>query len=453
MGVHTEHHHVDLEEKFVFTSGFKTKLFISLGIGLVLFVLGFFLLSSGVGEHETHAVQEAGHEVAAAAAHHEAVAEGHGHGFDYMTRVWATLWVNSVFFCGVALVGIFFLAYNYVAYAGWSSAILRIPQAFGYFLPLIAVSVIVVAFFGGHDLFHWMHHGITHKFLEDGVTPNPDYDAIIAGKSGYLNPSFFWGRLIIYFVLWISVFFILRNQSVKEDIEGGVKRHDKSIVWSAIFLLIFGVTSSTAAWDWVMSIDTHWFSTMFGWYVLASWHVSGLAAITLTVVLLKDQGYLKIVNDSHLHDLGKFMFAFSIFWTYIWFSQFLLIFYANIPEETTYFLDRLSRFGGTYKGLFFFNLFINFVFPFLTLMTRDTKRLPIFLKIVSIAILFGHWLDFYMMVMPGTTKGHSGFGALEIGSIVVYATLFIYAVATGLSKALLVPKNHPMLEESMHHDI
>jgi hypothetical protein len=439
MGVHTEHHHVDLEEKFVFTSGFKTKLYISFGIGLALFLLGIYLLMSG-GSHE--AAHEGGHEVAA---------HGGEHAFNWVTRLWATLWVNSVYFTGIALVGVFFIAYNYVAYAGWSSVILRIPQAFGFFLPVAAVFVIGVAAFGGHDLFHWMHHGITEEVI-DGK-PNPGYDAIIAGKSGYLNPTFFWIRLLTYFTLWISVFFVLRKLSLKEDLEGGVKYHDKSIVWSAIFLLIFGVSSSMSAWDWVMSIDTHWFSTMFGWYVLASWHVSGLAAITLTVVLLKENGYLKMVNESHLHDLGKFMFAFSIFWCYVWFSQFLLIFYANISEETTYFLDRLSRFGATYKGLFFFNIFINFVFPFLTLMTRDAKRLPIFLKIASIAILFGHWLDFYMMVMPGTTKGNSGFGPLEWGSIIVFASLFIFVVASALSKALLVPKNHPYVEESMHHDI
>jgi hypothetical protein len=147
------------------------------------------------------------------------------------------------------------------------------------------------------------------------------------------------------------------------------------------------------------------------------------------------------------------MFAFSIFWTYVWFAQFLLIFYANIPEETNYFIDRLSRFGGAYYGLFFVNIFINFVFPFIGLMTRESKRLTIFLKIVCIGLLFGHWLDFYLMVMPGTTKGNSGFGALEIGSILIYLGIFGYVVANFLSKALLIPKNHPMLEESIQHDI
>merc|ERR1711991_775488 len=121
-----------------------------------------------------------------------------------------------------------------------------------------------------------------------------------------------------------------------------------------------------------MSIDTHWFSTMFGWYVFASWWVTGLALITYMLILLRDNGYMKFVNNSVLHDLGKFVFAFSIFWTYIWFSQFLLIYYANIPEETIYFRERLT--SDYYSKIFFFNIVINFFFPFLALMTRDAKR-------------------------------------------------------------------------------
>jgi hypothetical protein len=440
MGVHVEHH-VDLEEKFVFSPKLKKNLLLIILSGVLLFGLGIVLLLNGQGH--------------AAEGHHEAGAAVHGgeHVFHWTQRLFATLWVNNLFFTGIAVISVFFCAYNYVAYAGWSSAIIRIPQSFGYFLPVAAVMMFGVFIFGHHDLFHWTHEGLTNKFLEDGKTLNPSYDKILAGKAGYLNLPFYFGRMAAYFILWFVLFKAMRNQSLKEDLNGGTEHYNKSIVLGATFLLIFGVTSSTSAWDWVMSIDPHWFSTMFGWYVLASWHVSGLAAITLVVLLLKENGYLKIVNDSHLHDLGKFMFAFSIFWTYVWFAQFLLIFYANIPEETNYFIDRLSRFGGAYYGLFFVNIFINFVFPFIGLMTRESKRLTIFLKIVCIGLLFGHWLDFYLMVMPGTTKGNSGFGALEIGSILIYLGIFGYVVANFLSKALLIPKNHPMLEESIQHDI
>ena len=438
MGVHVEHH-VDLEEKFVFTSSLRNKLLWTLLIGVVLFALGIYLLMNAEG-HAVHG-------------EHAAITHEGAHTFHWTQRLWATLWVNNLFFTGIAVISVFFSAYNYVAYAGWSSSIIRIPQSFGYFIPVAGILMFIVFYFGHHDLFHWTHEGLMDKFLEDGKTANPEYDAILAGKSGYLNLSSFYTRMVIYFVLWFVVFLAMRRQSLLEDVNGGTKHYNNSIVLAAIFLLIFGVSSSTSAWDWVMSLDPHWFSTMFGWYVLASWHVSGLAAITLIVVLLKENGYLKIVNDSHLHDLGKFMFAFSIFWTYIWFAQFLLIFYANIPEETNYFIDRLSRFGGAYFGLFFVNIIINFFFPFIGLMTREAKRLTIFLKIVCIGLLFGHWLDFYLMVMPGTTQGHSGFGPLEIGSILIYVALFGLIVAHFLSKANLLAKNHPMLEESLHHDI
>ena len=434
MGVHVEHHHVDLEEKFVFTSGLRNKLLITIVLGIIFLALGIFLLLNG----ESHGTES--HEGAAAAAH------SGEHAFHWTQRLFATLWVNNVFFTGIAVVGIFFCAYNYVAYAGWSAAFIRIPQSFGYYLPFAAISMLLVFYFGSHDLFHWTHEGI----MDEG---SENYDKIIAGKSGFLNTPFFLGRMVTYFVLWFVVFLAMRRQSLQEDLNGGVNHYDKSIVWGATFLLIFGVTSSTSAWDWVMSIDTHWFSTMFGWYVLASWHVSGLAAITLIVVFLKEAGYLKIVNDSHLHDLGKLIFAFSIFWTYIWFSQFILIFYANIPEEIGYFIDRLDRFGQYYRFLFFFNIFINFIFPFIVLMTRETKRLKIFLKIVCVGLLFGHWIDFYLMIMPGVTKGHSDFGFLEIGSIMIYFGIFALISLTFLSKALLIPKNHPLLEESIHHDI
>src|SRR5690606_34506629 len=216
-------------------------------------------------------------------------------------------------------------------------------------------------------------------------------------------------------------------------------------------IIIFAVTSSTSAWDWVLSIDTHWFSTMFGWYVFSSWFVSGLAAITLLVVLLKEAGYLKMVNSNHLHDLGKFVFAFSIFWAYIWFSQFLLIYYANIPEESIYFLERLS--SDHYSMVFFVNLILNFFFPFLVLMTRDAKRQMIFLKIVCVVVLAGHWLDFYLMVTPGVLTVNGGFGFIEIGLALIYFSAFVFTVLTSLAKAPLVAKNHPMLEESIHHHI
>jgi hypothetical protein len=427
-----------LDEEFEFTADSKRRLMIGIGAGVALVAIGSYLLASGVGSHETHAV-------AHGAGAHEAGGAGH-HEYKWTNRLWANVWLNAVYFTGASVIGMFFISYNYLAQAGWSSAFKRIPEALPAFLPFTGIAILAVFFIAGHDLFHWLNPALTDP-------SSPEFDPIINGKKGFLNMPFYVGRIVAYFGLWYIMWRWIRNYSLQEDLEGGTNYYDKSIKLGTAFLLVFGVTSSTSAWDFVMSIDTHWFSTMFGWYTLASWHVTGLAIITLAVVTLKEQGYLKIVNDSHLHDLGKFMFAFSIFWTYVWFAQFMLIYYANLPEETIYYRERFSGFGGIYKAPFFVNLFLNFVCPFLILMTRDSKRTYIILKLAAWCIIIGHYFDFYVNIMPGTVGEHAGFGPIEFGMILIFACGFIWSVSSQLTKANLIPKNHPMLVETLHHDI
>lgn len=428
-----------LDEQFEFTAESKRRLIIGGLVGVALVALGCYLLASGAGDHG-HA--EVGHGNAASHGGENAA----GHGFKWTTRLWANVWVNAVYFTGASVIGMFFMSYNYLAQAGWSAVIKRVPESLPAFLPIMGVVMLATFFIAGHDLFHWTHEGLYD-------VNSPEYDPIIAGKRGFLNTPFFLIRMVIYFAAWYLLWRMLRNFSLQEDLYGGTEYYEKSIKFGVAFLVVFGVTSSTSAWDFVMSIDTHWFSTMFGWYTLASWHVTGLAIITLIVVSLKEQGYLKAVNESHLHDLGKFMFAFSIFWTYVWFAQFMLIYYANLPEETIYYRERFSGYGGIYKAPFFVNLFLNFLVPFLVLMTRDAKRTPIILKIACWSILVGHYFDFWVNIMPGTVGEHAGFGPLEFGMILVFASAFIWSVSTQLTKANLIAKNHPMLEESLHHDI
>jgi hypothetical protein len=317
-----------------------------------------------------------------------------------------------------------------------------------YALGIILVVFSFANFSSNWHLFHWLDHSLYDETLADG-SQNPNYDPIIADKEGYLNLPFYFIRLIGIFLVWISFFFIMRKINFREDIDGGVVHYKRLIRLSAIFIIFFALSSAVGAWDWIMSIDTHWFSTMFGWYVFASWFVAGLSAITLVVILLKENGYLPMITANHIHDLGKYVFAFSIFWTYIWFSQYLLIYYANIPEESIYFLERLK--SDFYTPVFFLNIMLNFFFPFLVLMTRDAKRHGVFLKIVCSVVLFGHWLDFYLMVTPGTLQENGGFGFMEIGTILVFMAAFLFVVLKGLTKSALVPKNHPMLQESMHH--
>jgi hypothetical protein len=422
-----------VEEKYDFSAKAKKNLLITIGIGIFLTVLGIVLMNMG--------------------GHHEEGAHEGGHAFSWVNRLGVDIWINNIYFTGIAIVGVFFFALQYAAQAGWSAGIKRIPLAFGSWLPIAGILMLVSFFVFGHDLFHWTHHDLYD-------TTSHEFDSIINAKKAYFfwplsehpsTPVFFIARMLFFFGLWYYLFTKLRKLAFQEDLEGGTASWYNMRKLSAVFLIIFAVTSSIAAWDWVMSIDTHWFSTMFGWYVFASWWVTTLALITFITIHLKEKGLLSIVNENHLHDIGKFVFAFSVFWAYIWFSQFLLIYYANIPEETIYFVERWNN--DQYGIIFFVNLFLNFVLPFLLLMPRDAKRHTAILKVVTPIVIFGHWIDFYLMITPGTLKENGGYGLVEFGTMLIYGGAFLYVVLNSLSKAPLFAKNDPMLDESLHHHV
>lgn len=454
------------DEIYVFKPETKKKIIILGIVGIVLFALGVFM-ASGSGGHESHGAVKEGHaameaskNLVASTEQHAAAAEGHEagaaehHGSSPLAvRIFASLWHNNIFFAGIGIIGLFFIAIQYAAQAGWSAPIKRIPLAIGSWIPFAGILMVIIWFVVKGDIFHW-----THASLYD--VNSPDYDKIISGKASFFFvpgqqgggfPVFYIVRMVVFFTLWYLFFIWIKKEMLAEDIEGGTLHWLKARKLSAIFLVIFAVSSSVSAWDWVMSIDTHWYSTMFGWYVFASWWVTGLATITFIVAGLKDAGYLKMVNANHLHDLGKFVFAFSIFWTYIWFSQFLLIYYANIPEEAVYFLQRMDN--APYSWIFYANLFLNFILPFLLLMTRDAKRHLSMLKVVCPIIIIGHWFDFYNMITPGVMKGNGGIGFLEIGLFLTFASVFLFVVLNALSKVQLVAKHHPFMEESLNHHI
>jgi hypothetical protein len=438
-----QHSSLAAAEQLQVSDGTRRTFFTIIGAGILVLVLGLLAAIMGWGaEHHAAGAEAAGH--LGASAGHGAGASVHHEGSPiWLKRLLVSIWHSNVFFVGVSVVGTVWMAIQYVAYAGWSVSVKRISEALSAWLLPGGIIMLVVFFLGRHDIFHWTHEGI----MERG---NANYDAVIAGKSGFLNLPFYLIRMVTYLAIWWFFSEKLRKLSLAEDLNGGTYYFHKSINTAALFLVLFAVTSSMAAWDWVMSVDTHWFSTMFGWYVFASWWVSGIAAILLTAIFLKQAGYLRLLNAGHIHDLGKFMFGFSIFWTYVWFAQFMLIWYANLPEESVYFNQRLGGFEGRYTWMFFFNLVINFVFPFLGLMTRDAKRQMIILKIVCIAILVGHWSDFYLMLMPGTMKGENGF-LIEIGVALIFLGSFLTLMTRRLAAAPLVPLHHPFLDESVHH--
>jgi hypothetical protein len=446
--------HTVSEERFQFTAGARKWIIIVGVVGALLFALGIFLAGNSGGGHGEHGAVQGSTELVASTevtpTPAEGEAGGHEGGSPVMKRIIASLWHNNVFFTGMGIIGLFFIAIQYAASAGWSAPIKRIPLAMGHWIPFAAIIMIAVYFAGSHDLFHW-----THASLYKGE----EADKALIGKSAYFFwplgagefPAFFVIRMVLFFGLWIMFFMWIKKEMLAEDIDGDTKHWYSARVYSTVFLIIFAVSSSIAAWDWVMSIDPHWFSTMMGWYVFASWWVTGLAVIALILSYLKDAGYLKMVNANHLHDLGKFIFAFSIFWTYIWFCQFMLIYYANIPEETVYFYQRMKV--APYSWIFYLNVILNFVLPFLLLMTRDAKRHVSMLKFVCPIVIVGHWFDFYNMITPGVMKYEGGIGFLEIGLALVFLAAFLFVVLSSLGKFPLVAKNHPMMAESMNHHI
>jgi hypothetical protein len=447
------------DEKYIFKPETKRKLFILGAVGFLLFALGVFMAMSG-GGHEAeggHASVEVSTNLVATVDHaaasegHEAEAAEHHGSPVWLKRIYTSLWHNNTFFAGIGIIGLFFIAIQYAAQAGWSAPIKRIPLAIGHWIPFAGILMLVLWFVVKADVFHWTH--------QDVYLAGDKYDDILVKKSPYFFwplaaggfPLFYIFRMVAFFGLWYLFFTWIKKEMLAEDIDGSTAHWYTSRKLSAIFLVIFGYSSSIAAWDWVMSIDTHWFSTMMGWYVFASWWVTGLATITLIVAGLKSAGYLKMVTPNHLHDLGKFVFAFSVFWTYIWFSQFMLIYYANIPEETVYFITRIKN--NPYSWIFYTNLILNFVLPFLLLMTRDAKRHMSMLKVVCPIVIMGHWFDFYNMITPGVMKGHGGVGFLEIGLGLIFMAAFLFVVLNALSKIQLVAKHHPFMEESLNHHI
>ncbi len=465
------HQQVIADEQYVFRPETRNKFFILLAVGIGLLILGLFLSMRG-GHHEEgaghHGAVQVSKELVASTQQHgeeahspatdshsetHAVAAGEHHETaHWLKRLYTTLWMNNVYFIGLGLIGLFFVAIQYASQAGWSAGVLRVPVAMGSWIPVAGILTLVLWFITKQDIFHWTHADL---YVEGGE----HYDKIIAKKAPYFFwpgnstgfPIFFIARLLLFFSMWYMFFVWIRKEMLAEDLDGDVKHWYKNRVLSTVFLIFFGVSSSVGAWDWVMSIDTHWFSTMYGWYVFASWWVTALAMIALIVSYLKSAGYLKVVNSNHIHDLGKFVFAFSIFWTYIWFGQFLLIYYANIPEETVYFIERMRT--APYSWIFYTNIILNFVLPFLLLMTRDSKRQMSMLKVVCPIVLVGHWFDFYNMVTPGVMKLEGGLGFMEIGVALIFFAVYFLVVLSSLSKIPLVGKNHPMLEESLNHHI
>ncbi|NGY36293.1 quinol:cytochrome C oxidoreductase [Flavobacterium sp. XN-5] len=382
----------------------------------------------GAAEHTT------AHDVKEAAEHQEHL----NHVLHQLqNKPWAALYVACIFFLLLSMGVLAFYAIQQVAQAGWSPVLFRVMQGLTAYLPVGSVIFFVILIMCG------LHFNHLFIWLDPEVVA---HDKLIANKAGYLNFPFWIIRAAIFLIGWNLYRYYSAKNCLAQDASNDDSYYKKNFNISAGFLVFFIVTESIMSWDWIMSIDPHWFSTLFGWYVFASFFVSGITAIALVTVYLKSRGFLEHVNTSHIHDLAKFMFGISVFWTYLWFSQFMLIWYANIPEEVTYFITRIQL----YNLPFFGAVVMNFLFPLLILMHSDFKRITWVICMVGVVILVGHYLDFFNMIMPGTVGDRWFIGIPEIASVLFFLGLFIYSVFTALTKAPLLPKRNPFIEESKH---
>lgn len=372
-------------------------------------------------------------------------------------RFWASLLQNSLYFLFTTNAVMFFICATTLAWGGWQISFRRVSEALSTAVPVIGVISVVIMFalvFGGnHIIYQWA----------DPEKVKGSYE--LEYKSPFLNKTFFAVWTIVTVLLWSVLGAKMRRLSRSIDdkaltVAEGKRFTWSNTVWSALYIVFFGLTvMSSIPWLWLMSINAKWYSTMYSWYTWSSTFVAACSLIAIFVIYLKNKGYLELTNDEHLHDLGKFMFAFSIFWTYLWFAQYMLIWYSNQPEETTYFIDRIGARGHTspYYGIFILNLVINFVAPILILMRRGSKRNYSTMVFMCVLILFGHWLDFYQMVFPGIMKDpatgqtHIPFMLFDFGVALGFVGLIMFLTGRSLSKYPIIPRHHPFLKESIIH--
>ena len=437
---------------YTFSSKLKTLSFALMIIGLLGVAYGFLTTPSSV--EDVKVMLQNDHDAHGAEATHDIVADSHGsaetrdveheidshaeHAFHSLkNKPWSALFVALFFFFMISLGTLAFYAIQHVSQAGWSIVLFRVMEGITGYLPVGAVLLFVFFVLSSlhmNHLFTWMDPEVVA------------HDELIQNKASYLNIGWFLARAAIYMIGWIVYRQYSRKFTLAQDGASDLKNYYKLFKASAAFLVFFLVTESMMSWDWIMSLDPHWFSTLFGWYVFASMIVSAITTIALVSIYLKGKGYLEFVNNSHLHDLAKFMFGFSIFWTYLWFSQFMLIWYADIPEEVTYFATRFNDYKLPFLGM----LVLNFVFPLLVLMNSDYKRVPWFIVTTGIIILIGHYIDIFVMIMPATVGDQWFIGISEISSVLLILGIFIYVVFTTLSKAPLLAKGNPFIKESEH---
>jgi len=350
------------------------------------------------------------------------------------TRAFTNLLVGAFMVLGLSAGGMVILSLLTVANAGWAVVLRRVLEGFGSFLPLAAL-LLLATLPGLRVLYEW-------------ARPEAAADPVLASKAAFLNPGFFLIRMVIILAVWTLFTRRLQALSLAQDARNDPALTRSTVRWAAGFLVVFAITVCLASFDWIMTLEARWFSTIFGFYNIAGILVSTCAAIAVTAILLNRAGLLPELQPSHLHDVGKLMISFATFWAYQWISQFLLIWYSNIPEETVYFE---ARWQNGWLGVWLVNLLVNWALPFLLLLPRQAKREPRWLLAVGILLLGGRWLDLWLMTMPGNFGAAPLPGIFELAGIAGPLGLFAFWVARRFGRVPLIARHDPYLGESLHH--
>jgi hypothetical protein len=352
------------------------------------------------------------------------------------TRIWFSFLTSFFYFFSLAIGGLFFAAVQHVSHAGWSVTVRRFIEAQASYLPIAAVSAIVLLF-GLRQLYIWMDPAVVAA------------DHVLRIKSAYLNFGFFAVRAVVFFGGWLIFNRLILGHSTKQDKDGDENHTLRNSAVSIGFLVFFALSYSLFSVDAVMSLQPHWYSTIFGVYCFAGAFQSSIAFTVLITVYIMNKGLVRgLVNENHLHDLGKFMLAFTVFWAYIAFSQFMLIWYANLPEETIFFLNRAS---GGWMTISLALIVFKFAVPFLLMLPKWAKRTPAHMVFVAILILFMQYIDVYWMVYPNMDTNQVLFSWPEIGVFMGFLGLFLMSVSRFLERNNLVPIRDPHIQESIAH--
>ncbi|MEN9447429.1 MAG: hypothetical protein RJA25_719 [Bacteroidota bacterium] len=426
---------------YVFDSSTKKNIFISFGIGLVFFILGVLFFGNGNTDN-SHAH---GHATNIEAQSHAENGGHHGEAPTVKTAIVAN--VYNIFYFGfyIALASLFILSATNIAWGGWQIQIQKIPLAMGATIGVFLVCLLAMFLLFRHDIFHWTHEELY-------IVGSKTFDEVLNTKSDFLNMKTFWTFYVLIAGSCIFIAYKWWKTLNEMDVNPSRKLFSSSRVTAAVSIVLISFLINTfATWLWSMSIQPHWYSTMFTWNTMAGAAVTALSIIMLFIHYFKGKGYLPRVNDNHIHNVAILMFAVSIFWTYTWFSQYMLIWYANIPEETEYFVLRrnIDNYGILFHGSFVFN----FVLPFFILMTRNSKRSKTITTISAIIIIFGQFAAFYLMNCPALLpKG--GFGLISIGLLFMVGSIFVYMTLALLSKVKdLASTTHPYVHESYNNHI